>query len=160
MDQGFSLTLVETILRIVLGLRFLYSGVSNVRRWPNAVRNAEIVFPFGATFSGLIAIFLMVAGGLGLTLGFQTRLASLMIALFLIPTLKIQSHWLRTLPAMIDEVNNALPQEEFKKNFRLLARHAIHSHETGWQNNLLLLVVALLFSLRGSVAFGLDNLLR
>ena len=30
----------------------------------------------------------------------------------------------------------------------------------GWQNNLVLLLVALFFSLRGSVAFGLDNLFK
>lgn len=156
MDQATALTVIETILRFMLGLRFLYSGLSNVRRWPNAVDNARLVFPFGATFFGFVAVLLMVAGGVGLALGFQTRIAALMIVLFLIPTLKIQRYWLRTLPATIEEVNRALAQDEFSK-FRLIARHALHSHETGWQNNLILLFAALLFSIRGSIAFGLDN---
>jgi uncharacterized membrane protein YphA (DoxX/SURF4 family) len=159
LDQATSLTLVETTLRIALGLRILHSGLSNVRRWPNAVRNAEIVFPFGATVFGFIAVFFMVAGGLGLALGLGTRLAALMIALFLIPTLKIQRHWLRALPSMIEDVGRALGQESQKTKFQLLARHAFHSHETAWQTNLLMLIVALFFLLRGSPAFGIDNLL-
>src|SRR3990172_5162082 len=114
MDDAFLIVAVETLLRITLGLRFLYSGLSNVRRWPNAVQNAKLVFPVGETFFGFIAVFLMVAGGIGLTLGLQTRIAAAMIALFLIPTLKIQWHWLRNLPAIIDEVNNALPQGELR----------------------------------------------
>ena len=160
MEQGLSFTLIETLLRIALGLRFLYSGVSNVRRWPNPVKNAEIVFPFGSTFFGFVAVFLMVAGGVGLVLGFHTRLAALMIVLFLIPTLRIQRHWLRTLPGMIEEVDKGLAQEEGKRKFRLLARHALHSHETGWKNNLLFLLLAAWFALRGSIVFGLDNWLE
>ena len=160
MDDAFLMVAVETILRITLGLRFLYSGLSNVRRWPNAVQNAKLVFPVGETFFGFIAVFLMVAGGIGLTLGLQTRIAAAMIALFLIPTLKIQWYWLRNLPAIIDEVNNALPQGELRGKFRMLATHAYHSHETGWQNNLLFLVVALLYTVRGSTALGLDVWLR
>ncbi|HEY2988192.1 MAG TPA: DoxX family protein [Candidatus Binatia bacterium] len=159
MDEASYLTTIETILRIALGLRFLYSGISNVRRWPNPVRNAEIVFSFGATVFGLIAVFLMIAGGLGLILGFETRVAALMIVLFLLPTFKIQHHWLYTLPPMIEGMNRALGQEERNK-FRVLAKHAIHSHETGWQNNFLMLIVALFFAVRGSPAFGFDNLLR
>jgi len=159
LDQATSLTLVETVLRVALGLRILHSGLSNVRRWPNAVRNAEIVFPFGATVFGFIAVFFMVAGVVVLALGLGTRLAALMIALFLIPTLKIQRHWLRALPSMIEDVGRALGQESQKTKFQLLARHAFHSHETAWQTNLLMLIVALFFLLRGSPAFGIDNLL-
>lgn len=161
MDPASLVIPVETLLRISLGLRFLYSGVGNVRRWPNAVENARLVFPFGATFFGFIAVFLMVAGGIGLTLGLQTRIAALMIVLFLIPTLKIQWHWVRSLPAIIEQVGNALPKQgDFRSKFQLLARHAYHSHETGWQNNLVLLVVALFYAVRGSTALGLDLWLR
>ncbi len=158
MDQATSLTLVETALRVALGLRILHSGLNNVRRWPNAARNAEIVFPFGAPVFGFIAVFFMVAGGLGLALGLGTRLAALMIALFLIPTLKIQRHWLRALPPIMEDVIRA-GQEASKSKLQLLAKQAFHSHETGWQNNLLLLILALFFVLRGSPAFGIDNLL-
>lgn len=156
MDQASLVTIVETLLRVTLGLRFLYSGLSNVRRWPSAVENARLVFSVGETFFGFIGVFLMVAGGIGLILGLQTRIAAAMIVLFLIPTLKIQWYWLRSLPAITDEVNNALPQGELRTKLRLLARHAYHSHETGWQNNLLFLVVALLYCVRGSTALGLD----
>lgn len=156
MDQASLLTAVETILRIALGLRFLSSGLSNVRRWPSAVQNASLVFPFGGTFFGAVAVFLMVAGGIGLTAGLLTRLSASMIVLFLIPTLKIQWHWLRVLPATIEEVNHALPEEDVRSKFRLLARQAYHSHETGWQNNLVLLAVALFFTVRGATALALD----
>jgi uncharacterized membrane protein YphA (DoxX/SURF4 family) len=158
LDQATSLTLVETALRVALGLRILHSGLNNVRRWPNAARNAEIVFPFGAPVFGFIAVFFMVAGGLGLALGLGTRLAALMIALFLIPTLKIQRHWLRALPPIMEDVIRA-GQKASKSKLQLLAKQAFHSHETGWQNNLLLLILALFFVLRGSPAFGIDNLL-
>ncbi|OGQ51518.1 MAG: hypothetical protein A3I10_04310 [Deltaproteobacteria bacterium RIFCSPLOWO2_02_FULL_57_26] len=160
MDDAFLIVAVETLLRITLGLRFLYSGLSNVRRWPNAVENAGLVFPFGQTFFGFIAVLLMVGGGIGLTLGLMTRVAAFMIVLFLIPTLRIQWYWLRTLPVTIEEVNNAVPQEEIKKKIQLLARQAYHSHETGWQNNLLFLVVALFYCVRGATALGLDIWLR
>jgi uncharacterized membrane protein YphA (DoxX/SURF4 family) len=149
--------LVEALLRIGLGLRFLNSGLSNLIRWPNPVKNTVIIFPFGATVFGAIAVFLMVAGGLGLVLGFGTRIAALMIALFLIPTFKIQRHWLTNLPGLIGEVDRAIAEESLKSKFRLLARQAFHSHQTGWQANLLMLFLALFFALRGSVAFGLDN---
>jgi uncharacterized membrane protein YphA (DoxX/SURF4 family) len=159
LDQAHALTLVETILRIALGLRILHSGISNVRRWPNPVRNAAIVFPFGATAFGFAAVFFMVAGGLGLALGLGTRVAALMVALFLIPTLKIQHHWLHALPPIIEDVKRAVGQDPSHGKLQLLAKQAFHSHETGWQNNLVLLLLALFFVLRGSPAFGIDNLL-
>lgn len=160
MDQTVLLPVIESLLRVALGLRVLHSGVSNVLRWPNPTKNTRLIFPFGVTFFAVVAVFLMVAGGLGLALGFQTRLAASMIALFLITTLKIQFYWLRELPAVIEEVNRAVPGEQLNGKFRLLAKQALHSHETGWQNNLVLFLAALFFALRGSVAFGLDNLLR
>lgn len=151
------LTIIETTLRIALGLRFLYSGVSNVRRWPNPVRNAAIVFPFGTRFFGAIAVFLMVGGGIGLILGLATRVAALMIALFLVPTLKIQQHWLRTLPSIFEEVRGGLT-EAVRPKFQLIARQAYHSHETTWQANVLFMLLALYFALRGPGALALDNL--
>ena len=57
MDQQTLLAIVETVLRIALGLRFLYSGVTNILRWPNPVRNAEIVFSFGTKFFGALAVY-------------------------------------------------------------------------------------------------------
>ncbi len=157
MDQQTLLIIVETVLRIGFGLRFLTSGISNIRRWPNPVRNAELVFPFGTKFFGAVAVFLMVGGAAGLILGLATRTAALMIALFLLPTLKIQSYWLKTLPGMIEDVRDAVG-EAARPKFQRIARAAYHSHETAWQANVLFILLALYFAIRGSVAFGLDNL--
>jgi uncharacterized membrane protein YphA (DoxX/SURF4 family) len=147
----------EVLLRIVLGLRFLYSGVSNVIRWPHAVGNAKLIFPFGHTFFGFVAVFLLVAGGLGMTLGLYTRVSALMLAIFLIPTFQIQRHGMRTTPALAAEINAALTDEALRGKFRMLTRRAYHGHETGWQDNLVFLFAALFYVARGSMAFGLDN---
>jgi uncharacterized membrane protein YphA (DoxX/SURF4 family) len=159
LEQTAALITIETLLRIALGLRFLYSGVSNVRRWPNPVRNAEIVFPFGTKFFGAVAVFLMVGGGVGLALGAATRAAAAMIALFLLPTMQIQFYWLRKLPGIIEEVRGATT-EAARPKLQLIARHAYHGHETAWQANVLFMLMALYFVVRGSVAFGIDNLFQ
>lgn len=159
MDQGL-LTIIEVLLRIALGLRILYSGVSNVLRWPHAVGTARIIFPKGATFFALVGVALMVLGGTGVTLGLRTQIAAFMIVIFLMPTFKIQWQRLRTLPGALEKVMSAVAEKEPRDGVRQLGRHAIHAYEIGWQNNLVLLLVALFFSLRGSVAFGLDNLFK
>lgn len=158
MEPGL-LTIVEVLLRVVLGLRFLSSGLSNVRRWPHAVGTTRIAFPQGATFFGFAAVALLVLGGAGVALGFQTRIAAMMLVIFLIPTFKIQWHWLKMLPAKVEKVKGGLTQKESSDDFQLLGKHAIHSHEVALQDNLVLLLVALFFLVRGSVAFGLDNFL-
>ncbi|MEE8074303.1 MAG: DoxX family membrane protein, partial [Candidatus Binatia bacterium] len=89
MDQGIFLTIIESVLRIILGLRFLSSGISNIRRWPHATHTAKLVFPQGAYFFGFVATALMVLGGSGLALGFQTHIAALMLIVFLLPTFKL-----------------------------------------------------------------------
>ncbi len=73
MDQGL-LTVIEVLLWIALGLRVLYSGLSNVLRWPHAVGTTRIVFPKGATFFGFVGVALMVLGGIGVTLGLHQNL--------------------------------------------------------------------------------------
>ncbi|MFQ5539618.1 MAG: DoxX family protein [Candidatus Binatia bacterium] len=154
------MTIIESVLRIILGLRFLSSGVSNVRRWPHAAHTAQLVFPQGAYFFGSVATALMVLGGIGLALGFQTPIAALMLIVFLLPTFKLHLHWLQILPMALNEVGDTIEREGVKGQLQLLGRHAIHSHETGWQTNIVLLVVALFFCARGSAAFGLDNLME
>ncbi len=157
MGQSDLLPLVEAILRVILGLRFLSSGISNVRRWPHATQTAGILFPQGAYFFGFIATALMVLGGAGLTMGFQTPVAAAMLVIFLLPTFRLHQYWLQKLPGMGTSVREGLLQGEAEKHFGIFERQAIHSHETGWQNNMVLLAAALFFALRGSVAFGLDN---
>ncbi len=158
MEHGF--IVVETVLRIALGLRFLSSGISNVRRWPHATETAKLVFPTEPYLFGLVAVALMVLGGVGLTLGFQTEISALMVILFLIPTFQVQRVWLQTLPPMVEKIRGALGEEGAKDDLRFLGRHAIHGHESAWKDNVILLLAALLFVARGSGAFGLDNFLR
>jgi uncharacterized membrane protein YphA (DoxX/SURF4 family) len=158
-DQGL-LVFLEVLLRIALGLRFLSSGVSNVRRWPHAVGTAGPVFPKGTTFFAFIGVAFMVLGGIGVTAGFQTRAAALLIAIFLIPTFAIQREHLRKRPQVLERLLSALPVNGPRDELRRLGRDAIHAAETGWQANVIFLLLALFFAVRGSVAFGIDNLFR
>ena len=74
MEYTAWLTIAELFLRIILGWRFLISGLIKISRWPNPVRTASILFPKGAPFFGLVATVLMVGGGLGVAAGLQTDL--------------------------------------------------------------------------------------
>lgn len=158
MDSGL-LVVIEVMLRVALGLRFLGSGLSNVRRWPHAVGTAQVVFAKGTKFFALMAVAFMVLGGFGVAAGFQTRIAALMIVLFLIPTFVLIRDHLRTYPKMQEKVLGSLPENGPMDEARRLGRAAIHLSETSWQANLIFLLLALYFMIRGSVAFGLDNLL-
>ncbi len=158
MDSGL-LVVIEVMLRLALGLRFLGSGISNVRRWPHAVGTARVVFAKGTKFFALMAVAFMVLGGFGVAVGFHTRIAALMIVLFLIPTFAIIRYHLRTYPKMQEKVLGSLPENGPMEEARRLGGAAIHSSETSWQANLIFLLLALYFMIRGSVAFGLDDLL-
>ncbi len=158
MDAGLVVVL-EVMLRVALGLRFLGSGISNVRRWPHAVGTAKVVFAGGTRFFALMAVAFMVLGGFGVAVGFQTRVAALMIVLFIIPTFLVLRNHLQTYPKMLAEVLGSLPENGPMDEARRLGRAAIHSSETSWQANLIFLLLALYFMIRGSVAFGIDNLL-
>ncbi len=159
MEQIAVLPAVEAVLRIILGLRFISSGISNVRRWPNATKTASIIFSQGIYFFGFVATALMLFGGIGVALGFQTHIAAAMLVIFLIPTFKLHHYWLQTLPGKARTVKDALTNERAISEFRLFERQAIHSHEVGWEDNLVLLAAALFFTVRGCIAFGLDNLI-
>jgi len=149
----------EAVLRVILGWRFLISGLSNVGRWPNPVQTASILFPRGATFFGLVATLLMVVGGLGVATGFQTPLCSAMVIIFLIPTFVLHSYWLKVLPTMAPVVKAALNDEKAQNYFRSFDRQSYHAHEVGIRDNLVFLAAAVYFAVRGSTAFGLDNLM-
>jgi uncharacterized membrane protein YphA (DoxX/SURF4 family) len=152
--------MTEALLRIVLGWRFLVSGVSNVRRWPNPVRTAGVVFPCGASFFGALATVLMVVGGLGVAAGLQTPVCAVMLAIFLIPTFAVHSYWLKTLPTLAPAVAEAIGSQTARDAFRTFDRQAYHAHEVGNRDNLVLLSAALYFAVRGSGALGLDNWLQ
>jgi len=150
-------SVAEATLRVILGWRMLVSGLSNVRRWPNPVNTASILFPRGAVFFGFVATFLMVVGGLGLAAGIQTPICALMIIIFLIPTFSLHAHWLKVLPTMAPVVENALKDEKAQNYFRSFDRQSYHAHEVGIRDNLVFVVAAAYFVIRGSAAFGVDN---
>jgi len=149
--------LAEAALRIILGWRMLISGLSNVRRWPNPVNTASILFPRGATVFGFIATFLMVVGGFGVAAGMQTPVCAAMIVVFLIPTFALHAYWLKVLPTMAPVVKNALEDEKPQSYFHSFDRQAYHAHEVGIRDNLVFVAAAVYFALRGSAAFGVDN---
>ena len=150
----------ESSLRVILGWRFLISGLSNVRRWPSAANTASILFPKGATFFGFVATFLMVVGGLGVAAGFQTQISSIMVIIFLIPTFNLHYYWLKVLPTMAPVVKSAINDEKAQSYFLSFDRQCYHAHEVGIRDNLVFLAAAIYFAVRGSGAFGLDNFLR
>ncbi|MGE5216324.1 MAG: DoxX family protein [Chloroflexota bacterium] len=149
--------MAEAVLRVILGWRMLISGLSNIRRWPNPVNTASILFPHGALFFGFGATFLMVGGGFGMAMGIQTPISALMIIVFLIPTFALHWHWLKVLPAMAPVVKNAIKEEKAQSYFRSFDRQSYHAHEVGLRDNLVFLGAAVYFAIRGSAAFGVDN---
>ena len=159
MEQVTLTLMAEALLRVILGWRFLISGLSNIGRWPNPVQTASILFPKGATFFGFVATVFMVVGGLGVAVGFQTPLCSAMLVIFLIPTFALHSYWLKVLPIMAPVVKGALDDEKAQNYFRSFDRQSYHAHEVGMRDNLVFLAAAIYFAVRGSGAFGLDNLM-
>ena len=159
MEHTTLMLIAEAVLRVILDWRFLISDLSNVGRWPNPVQTASILFPRGATFFGLMATLLMVVGGLGVAAGFQTPLCSAMVIIFLIPTFVLHSYWLKVLPTMAPVVKAALNDEKAQNYFRSFDRQSYHAHEVGIRDNLVFLAAAVYFAVRGSTAFGLDNLM-
>ncbi len=159
MDQITLLPIVESLLRIILGLRFLKSGISNVLKWPNAAQTASLIFPYGAYFFALVANVLLVVGAAGVTLGFQTPIAAVMLVAFLIPTFRLHYYWLQVLPASAKIIRESITRDEAKSQFKVFERQAIHSHDVGWEDNAVLLAASLYFAVRGCVAYGLDNLM-
>lgn len=157
MEHSNLVIFAEAMLRAVLGWRMLISGLSNVRRWPNPVDTARILFPKGATFFGFMATFLMVVGGFGVAVGIQTPICALMIVIFLIPTFFLHAYWLKVLPTMASAVKNALNDEQAQNYFRSFDRQAYHAHEVGLRDNVVLVAGAVYFAVRGSAGFGVDN---
>jgi uncharacterized membrane protein YphA (DoxX/SURF4 family) len=159
LDHSSLVLMAEAVLRIIFGWRFLISGLSNVRRWPNPVQTASILFPKGAPFFGFVATVFMVAGGLGVASGFQTQICSVMLIIFLIPTFNLHFYWLKVLPTMVPVVKSAIGDEKAQDYFRSFDRQSFHAHEVGLRDNLVFLAAALYFTVRGSGAYGLDNLI-
>lgn len=157
MEHSNLVIFAEAMLRAVLGWRILISGLSNVRRWPNPVDTARILFPKGATFFGFMATFLMVVGGFGVAVGIQTSICALMIVIFLIPTFFLHAYWLKVLPTMAPAVKNSLNDEQAQNYFRSFDRQAYHAHEVGLRDNVVFLAAAVYFAVRGSAGFGVDN---
>jgi uncharacterized membrane protein YphA (DoxX/SURF4 family) len=157
LERADLVSIAEAILRVILGWRFLISGLSNILRWPNPVNTAGILFSKHARFFGFVATVLMVAGGLGVAAGFQTPISSVMLIVFLIPTFTVHYYWLKVLPTMAPTVRDAINDEKALGYFRKFERQAYHAHEVGIRDNLVLLAAALYFAVRGSGTYGLDN---
>jgi uncharacterized membrane protein YphA (DoxX/SURF4 family) len=157
LEDSILVSVAEAALRVILGWRMLISGLSNVRRWPNPVNTASILFPKGATFFGFVATCLMVVGGFGVAAGIQTPLSAVMIVIFLIPTFGLHWHWLKVLPTMVPVVTAALKDEKARSYFRSFDRQSYHAHEVGLRDNLVFVAAALYFAVKGSAAFGVDN---
>jgi len=159
LEYSTAVGIAEAFLRVILGWRFLISGLSNVRRWPNPVNTASILFARHTKLFGLIATVLMVGGGLGLAAGFQTPISSTMLFVFLIPTFSLHYYWLKVLPTMAPTVRNSIAGDQALGYFRNFERQAFHAHEVGIRDNLVLLAGVIYFAMRGSGAYGLDNLM-
>ncbi len=159
MEHETLVIVTEAILRVILGWRFVISGVSNVTRWPNPVQTASLLFPKGAIFFGFMATLLMVVGGIGVAAGLQTPLCALMLVVFLIPTFGLHSYWLKVLPTMAPTVHAAISQEKAQGYFRSFERQSFHAHEVGLRDNLVLLAAAAYFMVRGSGPLGVDRLI-
>jgi uncharacterized membrane protein YphA (DoxX/SURF4 family) len=157
LENSTLVSVAEAALRVILGWRMLISGLSNIRRWPNPVITASILFPRGATFFGFVATCLMVVGGFGVAVGVQTPLCAVMIVVFLIPTFGLHWHWLKVLPTMVPVVTAALKDEKARSYFRSFDRQSYHAHEVGLRDNLVLVAAALFFAVKGSTALGVDN---
>ena len=157
MEHSIVLLAAEAVLRVILGWRMLISGLSNIRRWPNPINTASILFPRGAPLLGFVATFLMVAGGFGLAAGIQTPICAVMIIMFLIPTFALHFHWLKVLPTMAPIVTQAIADDKARQYFRSFDRQAYHAHEVGIRDNLVFVAAAVYFAVRGSSAFGVDN---
>jgi uncharacterized membrane protein YphA (DoxX/SURF4 family) len=157
LEHSTLVLLAEATLRVILGWRMLISGLSNIRRWPNPVNTASILFPKGATFFGLVATFFMVVGGFGVLAGIQTPLCAVMIIIFLIPTFALHFHWLKVLPTMVPSVKAAIKDEQAQTYFRFFDRQSYHAHEVGIRDNLVFVAAAVYFAVRGSAAFGVDS---
>ncbi|HEY7220396.1 MAG TPA: DoxX family protein [Candidatus Binatia bacterium] len=157
MEQSTLVVFSEALLRLILGWRMLVSGLSNVRRWPNPVTTASILFPRGATFFGLVATFLMVVGGFGVAAGIQTPICAVMIVIFLVPTFGLHWHWLKVLPTMVPVVKAAINDGKAQNYFRFFDRQSYHAHEVGLRDNLVFVAAAIYFAVRGSAGFGVDN---
>lgn len=157
MEHSTLVAMCEALLRLILGWRMLISGLSNMRRWPNPVNTAGILFPRGATFFGFVATFLMVVGGFGVASGVQTQICAVMIIIFLLPTFALHWHWLKVLPTMAPVVKDALKDERAQNYFRSFDRQSYHAHEVGLRDNLVFVAAAIYFAVRGSAGFGVDS---
>ncbi len=87
-----ALAWLALIGRILFALIFVSSGLSHFSR--QTIGYAASVGVPAATFFVPLAGVLAVLGGLGVAFGFQTRIAALLLVVFLVPvTLKMHAFW-------------------------------------------------------------------
>jgi len=106
--------------------------------------------PFGS-----IATVLMVLGGAGAGAGAAHRRSPLFSSFSSSsPPSKCISIWLGFLPGEQQRSRPSFPGEPERSKFRLLQRHAIHAHETGWQEEPRVPDACLYFLSHGSAALS------
>ena len=83
--------------RVLFALIFVASGLSHFSR-PTIAYAASQGVPFAGFFVPLAGV-LAILGGLGVALGFEARIAALLLVIFLVPvTLKMHAYWTVTDP--------------------------------------------------------------
>jgi hypothetical protein len=60
---------------------------------------------------------------------------------------------------MVPVVKQELQDDKARDYFRSFDRQSYHAHEVGIRDNLVFVAAALYFLVRGSAAFGVDNVL-
>ncbi len=100
--------------RVLFALIFVASGLSHFSRQTIAYAASQGV-PYAGFFVPLAGV-LAVVGGLGVALGFHTRLAALLLVIFLVPvTFKMHAFWTAK-----DAMTAMNQQIHFMKNLSML----------------------------------------
>jgi putative oxidoreductase len=79
--------------RILLSVIFLLSGVGKIMNWAGTANAMEAHGMTSIPFFLTMSIFIELLGGLALLFGFQTRFASLVLFLFMIPVMLVFHHF-------------------------------------------------------------------
>ncbi len=100
--------------RVLFALIFVSSGLSHFSR-PTIAYAASQGVPAAGFFVPLAGV-LAIVGGLGVALGFRTRIAALLLVVFLVPvTFKMHAFW--TVPDAMMAMNQRI---HFMKNLSML----------------------------------------
>ncbi len=113
-ETGSALRWLAPLGRVLFALIFVLSGLSHFSRQTIAYA-ASVGVPAAGVFVPLAGV-LAVVGGLGVAFGFKTRIAALLLVIFLVPvTLKMHAFW------TVRDAMMAMDQQiHFMKNVSML----------------------------------------